>query len=107
MTAIAALSTQFLWVPVRADHPLTGDIDITNTDVEIAVVAGTPDEADWNDGTWEASADTVNGIDYHLAKLKVGPAGSGALTVGTLNVWVRITTADETPVIKAGTVTVY
>lgn len=108
MTAIAATSTQYIWVPVRADHPISGATNLSTAIVEVAVVVGTPAPTAWKLATWESTADTVNGVSgYWLAKVKVGPAGAVTLTPGTHEVWIRLTTTDEAPVLKAGELTVY
>ena len=107
MTAISALSTQYIWVPIRADHPISGKINIASTQVAVAIVTDTPTVDDWTDATWESTEDTVNGVDYWLARLKVGPDGAVTLDDGTYQVWARITTADETPVLRVGELTVY
>lgn len=109
MTRISTASTQFLWVPVRSEHPINGEATLTSTTVEVAIVdTGTPESGDWETATWESSDDTINGVDFYLAKIKVGPSGTiGPLTAGTWNVWVRVTSADETVVMNAGQVTLY
>ena len=72
--------------------------DATESDpVEMAVVAYgvEPDGDDWHTAAWDGAA----------AKVKIGTGTSvGELDEGTYGVWVRVTTADEVPVLYAGAI---
>jgi len=76
-------SVEFRAVDVTVD-------DVAETDFEVAVLAygERPEEEDW------ASADQV-GSEY-------GYLTDGSLAVGTYTVWVRVSSAPETPVLQAG-----
>jgi hypothetical protein len=82
------------YVPV----PVTGTYT-TDTPVAMAVVPYgiEPDADDYHDAAWD------NGY----AKVKIG-AGSdvGQLDEGMYGVWVKVTAADEEPVMKAGPIRV-
>lgn len=108
MTAtIVSTSTEYVWVPVRSDHPIDGPAVLTNYTVDLAfVTGGDPADADWQPATWEPSTKTIDGQAYYLAKLLVGPAGDIALTDGAWNVYARVTTGDQQPVVRAGVVLV-
>jgi hypothetical protein len=104
MTTIVSTSTEYVWVPVRSEHPTLGAANLLAYGVDVAFVrAGDPQTGDWQPATWEAAA-TSDG--YYLAKVKVGPAGAVTLDDGAWNVYIRLTTGDQQPVVRAGTVLV-
>ena len=82
------------YVPV----PVTGDYTLS-TPVHMAVVpyGVEPGEDDWHAAAWDGG----------YAKVKIG-AGSnvGQLDEGTYGVWVKVTAADEQPVMNAGPIRV-
>jgi hypothetical protein len=103
MLAISSQSTIYVQVPVYN----TEGIDPTSDKVEFAFIGPfgtTPQAGDapptpetvWTQGTWDA------GTPY-TCRLLVGPdAGQITLTVGSYQVWVRITDAPERPVLWSG-----
>lgn len=107
MTTVVASSTEYIWVPVRSDHPITGPVDLSSYTVDVAFLAvgGDPQVSDWKTAAWESTTKLINGLTYYLARLKIGPAGSVTLTAGTnYTTFVRVTTGTETPVVFAGMV---
>lgn len=109
---ISASSTEFVWLPVRGEHPIDGAINVP-TDfptVEVAFTDADLSEAPdtWYAASWESSTKTISGRAYYLAQVTVGPAGDVELTEGRWSVWVRLTGAvapiirvDETVVVYA------
>lgn len=77
-----------------------GGVDGTE-DVEVAFVqADEPAELDWNDADWANIAPA--GAD---ARILIGP-GAVELTDGTWQMWVRVTTSAEVPVMRAGEIVI-
>lgn len=87
---VPAESKEFLHVPVTATSSLSG------YQVEMAVIAygADPVSADWKTAAWD-------GTD---AKILVGPGSALELAEAIYGVWVRITTAEEKPVLYSGAV---
>lgn len=109
MTTVVATSTEYLWVPVRSDHPITGVIDLSVYSVDVALLASSTDPVagDWKPATWETSTKILHGLAYYLARLQIGPAGAITLTAGlSYFVYVRITIGASAAVVRAGTVQV-
>lgn len=93
MSAIVCVpseSKEFLHVPVTATASLSG------YQVEMAVIpyGADPVSADWHAAAW----DGIN------AKILVGPGSALELAEAIYGVWVRITTAEEKPVLYSGIV---
>jgi hypothetical protein len=68
-----------------------------STPVHMAVIPYDiePDTDDWKTAVWDGSH----------AKVKIGTGTAvGALDEGLYGVWVKVTTADETPVIPSGSI---
>ncbi|MBX6382166.1 MAG: hypothetical protein IRZ07_04200 [Microbispora sp.] len=87
---ISSLSKEYVQVFVRG---ATGD-----ETVQMAFIRGAePTESDWIPAEWANI--TPQGAD---AQALIGPGGAKVLTEGTYQVWVRITTALEVPVLHAG-----
>lgn len=108
MFKIAALSTEYLLIPVSASQ-LGVAIDPTTQAVEVAatVPGVAPISGDWKAATWETDLTDVTRPVYS-ARLLIGPA-SGVLTL-TAALWelhVRITDNPETVVRRASSVWVY
>lgn len=104
---ISALSTEYILVPVEGTDD-NGVIDPTSLVVEMAIV---PFEVapslltTWFTAEWiTVSQDNLD--DIYKARLLVGPGGVITLTVGSWDVWVRVTHVTETPMEKAGTILV-
>lgn len=108
MTAtLVSTSTEYVWVPVRSEHPTQGAANLLAYSVDIAIIrAGDPQPDDWQPATWEADTTSIGGQAYYLAKLKIGPDGAVVLDDGAWNVYARVTTGDQQPVVRAGTVLV-
>lgn len=105
MTTVVATSTEFVWVPVRSDHPITGAADLSVYLVDVAFLATTGDPAsgDWHAATWETSTKTINGLVYYLARIQVGPGSAVTLTAGSTYVtYARVTVGGATAVVRAG-----
>jgi len=108
---ISSLSREYLRVPVKARragaaYDPTGDV------VELALTAkpaatesdtyNEPVSANWATGSWD-----TEGTKY-LAKLTVGPGGDIVpASAGTYQVWVRVTSASEIPVMYAGDMEIF
>lgn len=106
---ISLLSTEPVWVPVRNDHPITGQADLTGTTVQLAFMpaGGAPDEADWVPATWEPTAKRIGGVDYWLAVVLVGPDPDAVFTFpapGAWDVWARVTAGDDAAVLRCSTI---
>jgi hypothetical protein len=100
-TTISSLSTQYVYVPVRAfsQNALYNPTALT---VQMAFVDGwsKPADEDWNPASW-AWTTSANG--YYAAQCLVGPENDGVvLAVGTWNVWVQVTGSPEVPVLVSG-----
>ncbi len=94
MEPISSLSREFLFIPVQG---ATG-----GEAVEVAFVnpSAEPAEGDWHTAAWDSTTE-----DGATAKILVGP-GEGAVTLadGTYRAWVRVTSAEERPVLSSGLV---
>lgn len=104
---IPSTSVEEIWVPVRQDHPINGETDLSVFDVDVAVVPidteGEPAVDDWQTATWEASTWTgEDGLAYYLATVTFG---TGALDLGvdSYRAWVRI---DSAVVVRGGRILV-
>lgn len=90
------------YMPVSSKETLRvsyADGDATAYPVQIAIVldaAGEPEDSDYHDAVWDGGD----------ATLVIGAGSAVELPVGEYAVWTRITTADERPVRRAGTLTV-
>lgn len=105
MTVVVATSTEFLWVPVRSDHPITGATDLSVYPVDIAILASSSDPVagDWKSATWESSTKIINGLAYYLARVQIGPGSSITLTAGSTYItYARVTVGGVTAVVRAG-----
>ena len=105
-TTISSLSTQYIYVPVRA-YAQGLPFNPTALTVQMAFVDGwsKPTGGQFNTASW-AWTTPVNG--YYAAQCLVGPgAGGFVLAIGTWNVWVQVTGNPEVPVlVSGGTLTV-
>jgi hypothetical protein len=67
--------------------------------VEMAFPATGVSPTQWYTATWDTSTDPNN----YAATVVIGPSSSGpTLTVGTYDVWVRVTGGGIRPVVNAG-----
>lgn len=75
------------------------DDNATAYPVQIAIVldaAGEPEDGDYHDATWDGTDATI----------VIGAGSAVELAEGEYAVWTRVTTADERPVRRSGTLTV-
>lgn len=93
---IAAASTEFLHVNVTATIP--GPTPVAPPQFAFVSGPGNPEPESWLPGEWQGP----------WARLLLGPNG-GAVTLdpGRYAVWVSFAVGAETPVRRAGTLTVY
>ena len=95
----SSLSTQFLQILVTTKYPAT--YDPTADPVQMAFTPQTypptsPTSAYWVTGSWV----TFPGPAY-WAQALVGPANGGtALSIGTYQVWLKVTDSPEVPVLQ-------
>lgn len=105
MTTIAALSTQYIEVPVTE---LSSGLPAnpTSNPVHMAFMLGRaqPTLADWKTGSWE-----TNGVnDAYFARCLVGPnGGTITFTPGLYTIWLKVDANPETPIMQVGPLTVY
>jgi len=98
MITLSVLSLQYVKTSVQAR--VNGVvINPTNDAVQFAFPAPgvNPVPGDFKVGSWE----TTTGGAYY-ARCLVGPGGTVALTVGTYDVWVKVTDNPEIPVARIG-----
>lgn len=90
---IPAASVEYLKVPVTGPAGL----DLTDLDVDLAVIPDgeTLDTGDWEPGVWSS--------DGRDAMVLIG-AGGLVLTPGTYDVYVRVTSTPEIPVLLSGSI---
>lgn len=97
---IAATSTEYLHIDVKA---WIGGTEVTlSTPPKIAILpvgaASNPAAEDWLTGEWMTG----------WARLLLGPGGGAVtLTAGRYSVWITFAAGAETPVYRAGELTVY
>lgn len=89
---IPAISVEYVKVAVTGP---TG-VDLTELDIALAIVADgqIPDTDDWQVGTWIGSS----------AALLIGPGTDLELDRGTYDVYVRVTSDPEIPVLPSGSI---
>jgi hypothetical protein len=96
----SSLSTQFIQVLIQVTS--TNNYDPTNDSVEFAFTnasafpAVLPGDDDWNAGTWDPYPGSL-----FYAQILVGPANGGvALSPGRWQVWVKLASYPEVPVLQ-------
>ena len=89
---IPAISMEYLKVPITGPS----SVDLVELSVELAIVPDgqTPSSGDWKEGTWIGTA----------AAVLIGPEATIQLSRGTYDVYVRITSDQETPVLLSGSI---
>ncbi len=98
--AISVLSTAFIKCQISATE---GGVNVNPTSgtVEFAFVPESDESAPgagvWTDGSWESGSDGA-----YWGRCLVGPSGDANLSVGSYDVWTRITKAPETIVKRVG-----
>ena len=99
MLTQSALSTQYVQVQITIQAP--SGYDPTSDTVQLAFIPETypptsPTDGDWVTGSWE----TFPGPQY-WAQALVGPSNGGtALSLGTYEIWVKVTDSPEVPVLQ-------
>jgi hypothetical protein len=88
---ISVLSKEYITIPVTADEVVTDD------PVAFSFTAPGVQPTVWTSGDW-----TPDG----RARVLVGPSVL-PLTVGLLDVWIKVTDSPEVPVRKVGQISVY
>lgn len=100
MATLSVLSTEYVKYEVTAavlgiPYQPTSDV------VQFAFPATGANPSTWFTGSWE-----IVGAHY-LARILVGPSGGAtSLTVGSYDVYIKITDSPETVVRKVGTLTI-
>lgn len=100
---IASVSTEYVSSDVTA---MAGGIGINPTGfpVEFAFTQnGTePQSGDWHNGTWGSTNPP------YVAQILIGPANGGlVLAKGVYQIWVRVITSSQVPVISVGTLVIF
>lgn len=101
MHTLSVLSLEYVRVPVQATK-LGVLVDISGDTVQMAFPAAEVDPAapDWKAATWEADPTVTPNVYY--ARCLVGPGGTVTLSLGTFDVWVKVTDNPEIPARRAG-----
>lgn len=101
---ISSLTAEYIRVAIEGTEDGT-PVDPTGNAPSFAfkTTDDEPELADWNAGEWETDT-TVYGTTYY-ARILIGTGGV-VLAAGKYKVWVRWTVAPETPVRKAGVLTI-
>lgn len=83
-------SVEIAYLPVYAEHPINGPIDISSLAVEVSLpVDGNPPTL-WVSSAWEAGTKKIDGVRYYVVGANLGTDFS--LTDGTVyQPWVRVT----------------
>jgi hypothetical protein len=89
---IPAISVEYVRVAVT----VPAGVDLSELDVELAVVndGQVPDTGDWRAGTWIGTS----------AAVLIGPGTDLALDQGTYDVYVKIISSPEVPVLPSGSI---
>jgi len=100
---IAAVSTEFVSSDITA---MIGSLGINPTDfpVQFAFIpsGAEPQSGDWHNGAWASDNPP------YVAQILVGPANGGlVLAVGAYQIWVRVITSSQVPVISVGTLVIF
>lgn len=100
---IAVVSTEFVSADVTA---MIGSLGINPTDFPVQFAftqsGAEPQSGDWHNGEWASSNPP------YVSQILVGPANSGLiLAVGIYQIWVRVITSSQVPVISVGTLVIF
>lgn len=89
---IPAISVEYLKVPITGPS----SVDLVELSVELAIVPDgqSPTSGDWKEGVWIGSS----------AAVLIGPGATIPLERGTYDVYVRITSDQEVPVLLSGSI---
>lgn len=102
MGAISSLSTENVWFQIEDQSP-SGPYDPTTEGVSLAFTDGSdPEAGDWKTGAWESGTVEIEGVDYHLATVLVGPGSPTILAKGFYSIFIKIGTTN--PLISKGSV---
>lgn len=95
----SVLSTVYVQVLVKSTvHGAPYNPSADAVALAFIVGSGNPGPSDWHSGSWDPT-----GPIQWVAQCLVGPgAGGVSLSVGTYNVWVRVTDNPEIPVVEVG-----
>lgn len=93
-------SRDYIQVPIKV-YENGAVVDPTALAVELAFPVIHQAPAAFFVGSWDEYLDT------YWAQCLVGPGGTTQLTVGTYDIYVRITDVPEVPIIHGGSVTIY
>jgi hypothetical protein len=96
---ISTQSRPYIKVPVTAK--LAGVVlNPTSDVVQMAFSLVGSDPSTWYAAVWETDSTTTPPT--YLARILVGPGGAtGALALGTYNIWVKVTDNPEIPVLRS------
>jgi hypothetical protein len=92
---VSVLSKEYIKARVRAREN-GSEINPTSYTVDLSCPAVGVNPTAWTSGTWEVEDGT------YWARILIGPGSALVLTVGTYDVWVRITAPQEVPIKKVG-----
>ena len=88
---ISSASLESVMVPVT---DVNGTV-LSGLTVQMAFTTGQPVGGDWKSATWT----TLTAPTRYLATCLVGPGGTVTLADGSYEVWVKVTTTPEIPVL--------
>lgn len=102
MFTLSALSTEYIPIQVSASVNGQSGYNPTSDAVSMAFINGTanPQTSDWHTASWQTYS-SPSGASY-IAVCLVGPTGGVVLSVGTYNIWLKITDSPEVPVRQVG-----
>lgn len=87
-------SVETVHLPVKDNHPITGDVDLSALVVEVALPVDGVAPSTWVTTTWETGTMPIDGERWYLAKVRLGT--DFTLTDGnTYRAYARITTSGS------------
>lgn len=117
MSRIEIQTVEYVWLAVRKENPVLGDVDPTADTPQLSWVKRTgqavpaaPAAADvlWVDAVWETGTMSLNGEVWYLIKALIGVGTSWVFdTVGVWYPFVKIVGATEQPVVVGDPIEVY
>lgn len=104
VVTVSSLSKTYVFVEIHATES-GALVNPSALPVEMAfpLQAVAPVSGDWKTASWEVVAGTP--VQYR-ARCTVGPSGTVTLAAGRYDIWVRITTSPEVPVLRGGVLVV-
>ncbi|MGH3099271.1 MAG: hypothetical protein ACRDMV_25100 [Streptosporangiales bacterium] len=97
---IPAVSTEYVYSTITADHDITGD----TAEVAAPLKAAAP--STWTSATVTGVADNGDGTWTATVRILLGSDGDMTLTAGTYDYWLRLTDTPEKPARNAGPIQV-